>query len=206
MASRKIILAIDDMAENLTLMRSMLEEYFDIRLAKSAKMALELLDNLRVDLILLDIEMPGMTGFEFLEQFTSRHPDNKKTPVIFVTSHADKDFINRAINAGAKDYLLKPLKASALYKKIDTVIGMPETKTIHNPLEEKLNDLFAVAGSGDGTRAEILAKELNALAIGQNSINRNYVREIVEMIGRYEYDKAIKKIKEFQEYLLANKK
>ena len=55
MSDRKIILAVDDMPESLTIMRTLLQDYFDIRLAKTGKLALNLLENTKVDLIFLDI-------------------------------------------------------------------------------------------------------------------------------------------------------
>ena len=202
MTDRKIILAVDDMSENLTLLRSMLEDYFDIRLAKSAKMALTLLDNTVVDLILLDIEMPGMSGFEFLRQLRLVNSKNKDTPVIFVTSHAKADLITQAINSGAKDYLLKPIKADALYKKIDAVIGMPEDKT--DPLEKKLKALMSAAVSGDSSRAESIMAELKNHVLGQNVHKRRFVEDIGNFIHAFDYEKGINKIKEFLVYLSLN--
>ncbi|MDR0463658.1 MAG: response regulator, partial [Treponema sp.] len=66
MADKKIILAVDDMPENLMLLGSLLESYFDVRLAKSADMAMNVLNKTKVDLILLDIVMPEMLGFDFM--------------------------------------------------------------------------------------------------------------------------------------------
>jgi DNA-binding response OmpR family regulator len=84
-----------------------------------------------VDLILLDIEMPGMSGFQFLEKMYQDHPDNKKVPVIFVTSHTDSDIITHALNAGARDYIVKPIKSEVLLKKIAAIITLPMRKTAH---------------------------------------------------------------------------
>ena len=200
MDERKIVLAVDDMTENLTLIRTMLEDYFDVRLAKSSNLALSLLKKTHVDLILLDIEMPGMTGFEFMKKLKSLPFASKDIPVIMVTSHAAADLITRAINEGAKDYIVKPIKASVLYKKINAVIGMPCVKTMPHPLEEKLNNLLSAALSADSARTEILMNELSNLAVNESAVNRRFVEEIGKKIKSIEYDKAILKIKE----LLAN--
>ena len=204
--AKKIILAVDDMSENLTLLRTLLQDHFDIRLVKSAKMALALLDNLRVDLILLDIEMPGMSGFDFLKRLVETHPDNKHTPVIFVTSHADKDFFAQAVNSGARDYLLKPIKAETLYKKIDAVIGMPAEKTVSGQLEEKLNDLIAAAASGDSMRAESLTKELLDIAAAQDLQIRYSMDLIAKLIMAFDYEQGIAKIREFLHNLYLKRK
>ena len=197
MTDKKIILAVDDMPENLTILRSMLQKYFDIRVVKSAKMALALLDDLRVDLILLDIEMPGMSGFDFLKRLTETNLNNKDTPVIFVTSHANKEFIAQAVSSGAKDYLLKPIKAEMLYKKIDSVIGMPVEKTVSEQLEEKLNSLISAAAVGDSTRAEALTKELLAIAAAQDLQIRFSMELVAKLIMAFDYEQGIVKIREF---------
>ncbi|MDR0496475.1 MAG: response regulator [Treponema sp.] len=200
MADRKIILAVDDMAENLTLIRSMLEEHFDVRLAKSGNMALTLLEKTQVDLILLDIEMPGMSGFDFIKNYHIQKPENKKTPVIFVTSHADKELIAKAINSGGKDYVVKPIKPDILYKKIDTLLGMPPSyiaspeKDTPITLERTLKNLLDAAGSGDSTQAEVYVKELKSFPTKENTINRRYIEEIVKYIHAFEYEKGIQKI------------
>ena len=204
MPHKKIVLAVDDMPENLTIMRSMLTDYFDVRLAKSSKMALSLLDELKVDLILLDIEMPGMSGFEFLKRLVDRKSINKNTPVIFVTSHADKKLFAEAVNAGAKAYLLKPITSEALYKKIDAVIGMPEEKI--NPIEDKLKSLTSVVAAGNSDRAESIVKELVSLAKDQHVQNSFYVEDIERFIKNFEYERAIIRIKEYLDYLTLGKR
>ena len=192
MSDKKIILAVDDMTENLTIMRSILEKHYDARLAKSAKMALELLNNTHVDLILLDIEMPGMTGFQFLEQLNRKDSPNKDTPVIFVTSHADRDLINKAINAGAKDYIVKPVKAESLYKKINSVFD--SSGSITNPLEENLNILINAAASGDSKRSEVLLKEILTITKPMGGDIHSSMTEIAKLILNFDYERGIRKI------------
>ena len=203
MAERRTILVVDDMTENLTFMRSLLQDYFDVRLAKSGKMAISLLENVKVDLILLDIEMPGMSGFELIRRIKSYDSLNKKTPIIFVTSHADVDYIHNAISAGAKDYILKPVKEEALYKKIEAVIGMPE-HTISS-LEGNLKSLAAAVSSGDSAKAESILAELDSLSSGQNVHKRQYAEDVKKLILAFEYEKGLKKIEAFLNYLSREK-
>jgi putative two-component system response regulator len=191
MADKKIILAVDDMPENLMLLGSLLEDFFDVRLAKSADMALTLLGGSRVDLILLDIVMPEMSGFEFLNILRERESPNKKTPVIFITSHADLDVIGRAIKLGARDYIVKPIVAETLYKKIDAVIGIPQH--IPNIIEGKLEKLAAAVSSANKGQAETLTKELLSVSKGLLHIN-NSMEDISKLINDFEYEDALKKI------------
>jgi putative two-component system response regulator len=192
MAEKKIILCVDDMPENLMLLGSLLEDYFDVRLAKSAEMALSLLVGVRVDLILLDIVMPEMSGFEFLNLLRSRDSMNQKTPVIFVTSHADLDIIGKAIKLGAKDYIVKPIKADTLFKKIDGVIGIPQ----HLPsvIEGKLEKLQAALVSANRVQAESLVKEVLGLSRGIPHIF-NSIEESERLIKAFEYEQALNKVR-----------
>jgi putative two-component system response regulator len=122
--TKKIILAVDDMPMNLAAVRTILHNDFDIRLAKSAKTALAMLNIIKADLILLDIEMPEMSGFEFLEciRTTAEHLEHRHIPVIFITSHATEDFIAQAASSGAQGYVVKPIVPAELLEKVNAVI------------------------------------------------------------------------------------
>ncbi|MDR0380654.1 MAG: response regulator [Oscillospiraceae bacterium] len=122
MDDKKIILAVDDMPTNLQILQSLLSDEFSVRLAKSGHMALSALTRIRADLILLDIEMPGLSGFDVMNEL-QKNPDTRDIPVIFVTAHATREVIARAAKAGAKDYLVKPFDPQALREKIWRVLG-----------------------------------------------------------------------------------
>jgi putative two-component system response regulator len=117
MENRAIILVVDDSSANLTLCRELLGDEFDVRLAKSGKMALAALSRLLPDVILLDIEMPEMSGFEVMEAIKS-NPTISYIPVIFVTSHATEKLVLKAVEEGAFSYVVKPFDADKLRSKI----------------------------------------------------------------------------------------
>ncbi|MDR2397746.1 MAG: response regulator [Spirochaetaceae bacterium] len=124
MGERKAILAIDDMSMNLRTIKVLLEKQFDVRLAKSGQMALSIVDCERVALILLDIEMPGMTGFEFIEALKGR-PNAENVPIIFISSHASPELIKHASKYGnVKDYIIKPITPEVLEKKVLAALNM----------------------------------------------------------------------------------
>ena len=113
----KTILAVDDASANLQIIQGLLGEEYDIRLAKSGKMALTALERLTPDLILLDIEMPEMSGFEVLNIILQNNR-LKKIPVVFLTAHTSKEFVIDALQRGAKDYIVKPFDPDILRVKI----------------------------------------------------------------------------------------
>jgi CheY-like chemotaxis protein len=116
---REIILAVDDMPLNLTAIRTILRNDFDIRLTKSPVAALAMLNTVKVDLILVDIEMPEMSGFEFADRLRNNagHPEQKDIPVIFVTSHETPDVIEQIVSRGA-GYVVKPVIPRILLEKV----------------------------------------------------------------------------------------
>jgi signal transduction histidine kinase/CheY-like chemotaxis protein len=113
---KKIILAVDDMPLNLTAIRTILRDDFDIRLAKSPVAALGMLNTVKVDLILADVEMPEMSGFEFVDRLRN-NAEQKDIPVIFVTSHEAPDVIERVVSYGA-GYVVKPVIPRILLEKV----------------------------------------------------------------------------------------
>jgi CheY-like chemotaxis protein len=127
--NRKIILAVDDMSMNLRTIKVNLEKFFDVRLAKSGELALSVLKSTRVDLILLDIEMPVMSGFEVLE-FIKKLPELKDIPVIFVTSHVSTELITKALKSGATDYVMKPFEPDVLLRKVYAALNGVDVKNV----------------------------------------------------------------------------
>ena len=120
---KKTILAIDDIPSNLISIKNILGPQFDVRLVKEGKQALDLLNREKIDLVLLDIEMPEYNGFDLLqairEELKLIH-----LPVIFVTTHASTSFTQRAAAAGANDYIVKPFKPSLLLQKVSESLGL----------------------------------------------------------------------------------
>ena len=122
MEKQTIILVVDDSAASLTLCRGLLGDEYDVRVAKSGRMALAALAKLRPDVILLDIEMPEMSGFEVMEAM-SKKAEWKDIPVIFVTSHATEKLVVQAVECGAVSYVVKPFESDVLREKIRAAIN-----------------------------------------------------------------------------------
>jgi PleD family two-component response regulator len=126
---KKVILAVDDIIPSLKTTGKILENIFDVCLAKSIETASRVLKTTKVDLILLDIEMPEMSGFEYMEQL-QRTPQYRDIPVIFVSSHATREFFTQAISFGAKDFIVKPVSPKILIEKVCTVLGERPPETV----------------------------------------------------------------------------
>jgi putative two-component system response regulator len=119
----KHILIVDDNLTNLQQISIQIEDEFDLTLAKSGTQALQICLQEMPDIILLDIEMPEMDGFETLEQLR-RNVAYRQVPVIFLTATRDAATERRAIQAGASDYLIKPCERDVLLHRINLHLAL----------------------------------------------------------------------------------
>jgi len=122
MAEKKRILAIDDDPLVLKVLTSVLTPMYELHFSKSAEEAMDKLKECPPDLMLLDINMPGMSGFEFLHTI-KRLPDFGSIPVIVVTGHYETEFIIYAERSGAKSVVAKPINNEDLLKKIEKALS-----------------------------------------------------------------------------------
>jgi len=117
------ILIVDDMQANISVLASMLKDKYRIKLAKSGEKALEIVSGGGIDLILLDVIMPQMDGYEVCRVLKS----NKKTrdiPVIFVTGNTSKEDEEKGFELGAVDYITKPSTPSTVRARVNTHINL----------------------------------------------------------------------------------
>lgn len=112
---RKRILVVDDDSMNLVRTKMILGKEYDVLLATSGMEALNKLRYETVDLVLLDIEMPGMNGMETFERIKS---SDVEVPVIFLTASGLEDNVVNAIKLGAVNYLKKPFQPQELMKRV----------------------------------------------------------------------------------------
>jgi putative two-component system response regulator len=122
------ILIVDDNPENLTLLGELLRERYKVRAANSGPRALQLaLLAPMPDLILLDIMMPGMSGFEVLEQLRSEVL-TRDIPVIITTAMSGTDDEQHGLVLGAVDYLTKPLKPAIVLARVHTHLELKRAR------------------------------------------------------------------------------
>ena len=122
--AKKSILAIDDDPVVLRVLSGLLASSFDLRISKSAMEATVLMVQTLPDLILLDIEMPDISGFEFLHTIR-KNPKFMSIPVVIVSSHHEEEFISHAERSGASSVVAKPINKDDLIKKISKALENP---------------------------------------------------------------------------------
>ena len=119
------IFVVDDNDTNLAMAKEVLKEHYRVMTLPSAAKMFALLEKVCPDLILLDIEMPEMNGFEALEQLKST-TGLADIPVIFLTSDADAPTEDKGFQKGVVDFILKPFTAPGLLDRIKTHLGADE--------------------------------------------------------------------------------
>jgi len=125
MDNKKIILAIDDDLMLLDLLKKILGEKYDVRVVTSASNALHYLNTNKADCILLDIEMPNISGFDFLSDI-KKVPSYMNVPIIIVSGNKGEDFYKQARNSSAEDVLTKPVKKEILIHTIEKALAAAE--------------------------------------------------------------------------------
>ncbi|MFP4470334.1 MAG: response regulator [Bacteroidales bacterium] len=134
------ILVIDDVSQNIQVIGSILmEQQYDVSFATSGKEALEMLTYTEFDLVLLDILMPGMDGFEVCRNIRSRW-SSREMPIIFLTARTDMDSVLKGFELGAQDYLTKPFKTEELLARVKTQIELKKQNEQLARMNEKLEE------------------------------------------------------------------
>lgn len=119
---KKMIVAVDDSGIILKRLTKVLGEDYDLHAFSVGKRALQFLKDRTPDLIILDIDMPEIDGYEMLKMLKEReHLQN--VPVIFLTSNGDRNSVMRAVAGGAEDYVVKPIDEEILLDKIHMALG-----------------------------------------------------------------------------------
>jgi PAS domain S-box-containing protein len=135
------ILIVDDNRNNLFTLRALIEKHMDVELleADSGQSALDIaLKDSRIDLIVLDVQMPDMDGFQTATMLKVRQK-TRDIPIIFLTAaYKTDEFQQKGYDVGAADYLLKPIDDNQLINKISTYLRLIEKERDMNRRLEQL--------------------------------------------------------------------
>ena len=150
------ILIIDDIAENIKVAANVLKKQnFNISYAQSGKAGIARAEKVRFDLILLDIMMPEMDGFEVCRRL-KHNEKTKEIPVIFLTAKADEDSLRKGFDAGGVDFITKPFKVTELIARMNTHIQL---KFVQEQLS-KTNEEIRLANENKDKLLSIIAHDL----------------------------------------------
>jgi len=138
------ILVVDDQETNLKVVGEILGQFgFDIVLAGDGDQALRRLEHQAVDLVLLDVLMPGHDGFEVCRLIRAQ-PRWADIPVIFLSAADDKDLIVRALEVGGVDYVTKPFNRAELMSRVRTHLALKAARDHLRQLAEDKDELLGI--------------------------------------------------------------
>ena len=120
-SNKELILLVDDDPGNLKRAQTILGEEFRISATTSGKMALSLLSKVTPDLILLDVNMPEMNGFETLKKIRELE-NGSMIPVVFLTGDNDAETETKCFEAGAMDFVGKPFVSQVLVSRVKRIL------------------------------------------------------------------------------------
>ena len=164
------ILVVDDIPANVRLLEAKLSsEYFDVITAASGPQALEIARAESPDIVLLDIMMPGMDGFEVCKRLKF-DPLTSHIPVVMVTAFSDVSDRVRGLEAGADDFLTKPVRDVALFARVRSLIRLKMVMDEWRLRQQTSSELgivpaVATAEAEDFGRARILVCETSPIEI-----------------------------------------
>jgi putative two-component system response regulator len=134
------ILAVDDQPQNITLLERLLANagYAHVQTTTDPAEGVRLVDTTQPDIVLLDLHMPGMDGFDVLRAIAPRISADTYLPVIVITADADTHLKKKALSMGAKDFVQKPFDATEVVLRIRNLL---EARFLYKALEEQNNIL-----------------------------------------------------------------
>ncbi len=125
----KKILIVDDEPNNLQVLRQILKDHYQLIFAPNGEKALEAVANHSPDLILLDIMMPGINGYEVCEKLKSS-ASTREIPVIFVSAMSEVEDEAKCFDVGAVDYIQKPVSGPIVLRRVQTHLSLVDVKNL----------------------------------------------------------------------------
>jgi putative two-component system response regulator len=119
----QLVMVVDDSELNLRVASNILKDDFDVACANSGEKAFELMEKRIPDLMLLDLHMPGMNGFEVMEKM-NEDPDLKHIPVIMLTADNNRENEVRGFELGAMDFIAKPFVDQIMLHRVGRILEL----------------------------------------------------------------------------------
>lgn len=139
---KSLILIVDDVLQNLQVIgTALMDAGYEISMATNGQQCLEMLETIFPDLILLDVMMPEMNGFEVCKRIKSNDL-LKEIPIIFLTAKTETKDILEAFESGGSDYVTKPFNQAELLARVKTHISLRKSKDMLILVNNRLKDVM----------------------------------------------------------------
>ncbi|MCK5831679.1 MAG: response regulator transcription factor [Methylococcales bacterium] len=202
--TNETVLIIDDTPDNLAVLSDMLSEYgYRVLVATDGLSALEQIKYLQPDIILLDVIMPGIDGFETCERLKKDHT-TKNIPIIFMTGLSELDNLLKGFKQGAIDYIVKPIRPAEVLARIDAQLSQ---KRDSKRIEQSLNHIgFSALAFNSSGRMTWLSAAANKILFDSFPLEQSTNTHIKNgsILPKTLFDRIIPKIKKQQQTVLTD--
>lgn len=154
MNTKAVVLIVDDEQTNIDIVSKILDSKYDLRVAHNGKRALSAIEKIEIDLILLDIQMPEMDGFEVAKTIR-KEKKYDHIPIIFLTSQNNEDSVVGGFDVGGNDYITKPFNPKELLARVATHLHVHQLQKF---LEMILNSQSTIIAVTDGSDLKFINK------------------------------------------------
>lgn len=213
--NNNLVLIVDDNPQNIQLLAAEVSACgYVAGIAMDAEQALEFLEENLPELILLDVMMPGIDGFE-LCQLIKKNINYKDIPVIFLTAKSDKEDILKGFEVGGVDYITKPFSIAELKMRIATHIELKQSRDRLSLMNAELQQTSATKDKFFSLVARDLRNPFNGI-IGltefllneMSKLEKNKIRPVIEMINQssVQHYKLLEKLYEWSQIQVGNVK
>jgi len=158
-SAAKSVLVVDDTPENIDILKGILSPYFTVKVASSGRMALKAVSKGSLpDLILLDVMMPDMDGYEVC-RLLKADPQTRQIPVIFVTAKSSVEDETQGFSLGAADYIIKPVSPPVVLARVRTHLALADrSRHLEDLVQERTEKLQRRTQELEETRLEIIRR------------------------------------------------
>ncbi|WP_379133867.1 two-component system response regulator [Paenibacillus sp. sgz500958] len=172
---RPVILVVDDTPDNIVLLSGLLKEQYKVKVATNGEKALQVAKSSPPDLILLDIMMPVMDGYETCRRL-KEDEELKDIPVIFLTAKEEVEDENKGFGLGAVDYITKPLSSPILLSRVKTHLTLKMSKDFLEDQNQYLEAEISRRTKEISLIQEVSVMAMAALAEMRDSETGNHIQ------------------------------
>ena len=168
--TKQTVLVVDDTPENIQILNGVLRPNYKVKAAPNGEKAIKIAQSAsQPDIILLDIMMPEMDGYEVCRQLKS-NPITEKIPIIFVTAMSEVEDEKKGLDMGAVDYITKPINPAIVLARVRTQLALyDQTRELEKKVQERTAEL-------NSTRMEIIRRLGRAAEYKDNETGLHVIR------------------------------
>lgn len=192
------ILTVDDTVTNIEVVKGVLSDEYMVQAALSGEVALKIIAKRKPDLILLDVMMPEMDGYQVCEQLKA-NDETKDIPVIFLTAKSQEEDETKGLSLGAVDYITKPISPPILKERVKNHLLLKASRDLLEKQNEILEEKVEERTKQMGDLQDVAMVAMGALAESRDPETGNHIRRTQHYVRALAHDLA--KTEQYREAL-----